>query len=104
MTMHTYSSIMHIAIHKALGNEMSIIEHIPRVRHFRPSGLVSQPSREGIISFRFQEPREVPACGHTANQWPSQDLILTLLFPEPMVSKYTVVFPLVISSYNRVAR
>ena len=64
---------MHIAIYKALGNEMSIIEHMPRVRHFRPSGLVSQPSWEGFISFSFQEPREVPACGHTANQWPSQD-------------------------------
>lgn len=104
MTMHMYSLIMHIAIYKALGNEMSIIEHMPRVRHFRPSGLVSQPSWEGFISFSFQEPREVPACGHTANQWPSQDLTLTLRFPEPMVSKYPVVFPLVISSYNTVAQ
>lgn len=71
---------------------------MPRAGHFRPSGLVSQPSWAGFISFRFQEPREVPACGHTADQWPSQELTLTLLFPEPMLSKYTVVFLLVISS------
>lgn len=104
MTMCAYSSLTRIALHTALGDEMSIIEHAPGVRHFRPSGLVSQPSWGGFISFRFQEPREVPACGHTANQWPSQDLTLTLLFPEPMVSKYTFVFPLVISSHNTVAR
>lgn len=55
---------------------------------------------EGFTSFRLQELTEVTAWGHTANKGRSQDLTLTLLTPKPMLLKYTIVFPLIFSSYN----